>query len=149
MLPHGVQFSREEHMAIRYDLLYGYDRTTIEKRLAAATSPKERGELEESLMRLSKEEARTKQKAERRESLHRFMEALTSDRAFKFGVLILWLLTLCTWLYKPNENSGARYVFSESESTATVFDKRTGTIYRFQNNKWIAVNAIAETSSPK
>jgi hypothetical protein len=58
-------------------------------------------------------------------------------RAFKMAILVLWLLTLAVWLYSNQRNTDARYVYDESRGT--VFDKRTGTLYRIQDGKWIPV----------
>src|SRR5438105_4214115 len=123
-------------MAVHYDLFY--DRDKIEGMLSSTTDSKQRIELEQSLVRLSVKESRDQEKAKRAKRRERILAVIGTDQFFKLGALILWFATLCIWIYKSAESSDGRYVFSESNSTATVFDKRSGTIYFFQNNKWIA-----------
>lgn len=64
------------------------------------------------------------------------------DGVFKCGVLLLWAATLVVYCFSARLNSDGRFVYSESAEALTVFDKRTGTVYRYQNNVWLKNNPV-------
>lgn len=143
-----------------------YDRATLERMIANAKGY-DREQMEQALSRLVANEAaaerqrRAEQKAvealdrqrDRQERRRKFItgivQRLTSDGAFRLGVLLLWALTLCAWFYRSQDGSDGRFVYSESRGT--VFDKRTGTLYRYDNHnrRWFAENPVTLTQPAK